>query len=143
MFWSDSVIELNVDQGDDITLNCTLAAHPNNVTFHWLHTGANGSRVLDTDHVSIDDDEIVSSTVTLSDLHMYSYGTVACTGTNEVGAGGNMTFHIRQMGEECFFLSCVHTLNFDAHRDLILQHLSFLSPEQFYPKCFQGPRLER
>ena len=100
MFWEETVIHVYGNLGDDITLNCTLAALPyEDVAFQWTHTGVNGTRSLDSDHQSIDAKEIVSSTVTLYDLDKSSHGNVTCTVTNEVGTGEGLTFYIHLSGE--------------------------------------------
>ena len=113
MFWEDTVVHEFCELGDNVTLNCTLAALPyKDVSFQWVHTGPNGSRILEADHQSIDATEVVSSTVSLYNLNVYSFGNVSCAGTNEVGTGEEMVFHLHQAGELACYSFCLFVFSF-------------------------------
>ena len=99
MFWEDQYIE-NVygALGDNVTLECLVAADPEATAFNWTHTGRNGTTYLEPVVGDEAGFEQYISYITLDHLDRESYDNATCTAANAVGSGEAMVFHILEIG---------------------------------------------
>ena len=99
MFWEDQYIEdVYGALGDNVTLECLVAADPKTTTFNWTHTGLNGTTYLEPVVGDEAGFEQYISYITIEHLDRESYGNATCTVANEVGIGEPMVFHIQENG---------------------------------------------
>ena len=101
MFWENEYEEtLYGVLGDNVTLECLVAADPETIAFNWTHTGLNGTTYFDPVAGREDGFEKYVSVNEIEHLDGESYGNVTCTAVNEIGSGESMVFYILEHGRE-------------------------------------------
>ena len=101
MFWENQYEEtLYGALGENVTLECLVAADPETIAFNWTHSGINGITYSEpvVGHEAGFEKYVSVNNIQL--LGTESYGNVTCTAFNAVGSGQPVVFYILQHGKK-------------------------------------------